>query len=104
MYSGAQSGLMFSFAGAASRWEKIGSADVDLSNYYTKEETDTVIANSTVGKKVPNGGEIFNDYEYNRANGEYSHAEGSGTFANGDYAHAEGDETIANGQGSHTGG
>lgn len=44
--------------------------------------------------------EIFNDMS-NKATGNYSHAEGSGTEARGIYSHAEGHNTFAYGDGSH---
>ncbi len=47
------------------------------------------------------GSEIFNDYEGNTAEGEYSHAEGLNTETLGMAAHAEGIKTIASGAGSH---
>ena len=47
-------------------------------------------------------GEIFNDYTYNTASGNYSHAEGSGTIASGSKAHAEGNSTQATGMNAHT--
>lgn len=46
-------------------------------------------------------GEIFNDYENNKATGTYSHAEGQSTFAFNMNAHAEGYNTIAYGTNSH---
>ena len=46
-------------------------------------------------------GEIFNNYESNKATGMYSHAEGSGTTASGTRSHAEGSRTEASGMGSH---
>lgn len=57
-----------------------------------------------VGKKTPDGGEIFNSYTgsaANRATAPYSHAEGGGTNASGDFSHAEGGGTIASGDYSH---
>lgn len=48
-----------------------------------------------------NGAEIFNDYEYNVASGEYSHAEGCGTSALGDDSHAEGLASMTIGFASH---
>ena len=45
--------------------------------------------------------EIFNDYVYNKAIGNYSHAEGSNTVAKGEYSHAEGQNTVASGNLSH---
>lgn len=58
------------------------------------------LKNNAVGKKVARGGEIFNNSEYNTANGENSHAEGRGSEANGDASHAEGSSS-ANGDFSH---
>lgn len=54
-----------------------------------------------VGSKYPNGGEIFNDYENNKAQGLYSHAEGFNTQASGNSSHSEGRQTQANGNMSH---
>ena len=64
----------------------------------------TVESGSGVGKVDPNSdgtGEIFNNYENNKATGQYSHAEGNRTKANGNYSHAEGQYTTANGNYSH---
>lgn len=47
------------------------------------------------------GGEVFNDYDNNKAAGNNSHAEGVKTKASGDYSHAEGDTTQANKIASH---
>ena len=48
-----------------------------------------------VGKGNPNypGAEYFNDYENNKAEGVYAHAEGRETTATGPRAHAEGYKT-----------
>lgn len=55
-----------------------------------------------VGDIGQNHGEIFNHYNVNKAEGEYSHAEGFSTQALGDYgSHAEGHTTKATGYGSH---
>lgn len=43
-----------------------------------------------VGQATTDGGEIFNNYEKNKAVGNYSHSEGTDTIAYGDYSHAEG--------------
>lgn len=61
------------------------------------------------GKELPDGtyfpttsyAEIFNDYENNIATGNYSHAEGSTTYAAGNCSHTEGYMTIAIGDYSH---
>ena len=45
--------------------------------------------------------EIFNNYDYNIASGQSSHAEGCGTKASGRDSHAEGNNTIASGKSSH---
>lgn len=47
------------------------------------------------------GGEVFNDYDNNKAVGNNSHAEGVKTKASGDYSHAEGNTTQANKIASH---
>lgn len=47
------------------------------------------------------GGEVFNDYDNNTADGNNSHAEGVKTKASGDYSHAEGNTTRANKVASH---
>lgn len=47
------------------------------------------------------GGEVFNDYDNNKAAGNNSHAEGVKTKASGDYSHAEGNTTQANKIASH---
>ena len=68
-----------------------------------------------VGEETPEDGEIFNDYENNKALTQFSHAEGSLTVASGlashaegfktkalaQYAHAEGHNTTASGDRSH---
>lgn len=41
------------------------------------------IEENSVGQKLTDGGEIFNDYENNQALSEFSHAEGTGTLAGG---------------------
>lgn len=48
--------------------------------------------------------EIFNDYDENGAEGEYSHAEGKETLAYGNYSHAQGYKTRAYGLASHASG
>ena len=48
-------------------------------------------------------GEIFNDYNYNRADGKYSHAEGyyNTIYSNAHYSHIEGNNNIIFGVNSH---
>ena len=48
-------------------------------------------------------GEIFNDYNYNRADGKYSHAEGyyNTIYSNAHYSHIEGNDNIIFGVNSH---
>ena len=43
-----------------------------------------------VGQATADNGEIFNNYEKNKAVGNYSHSEGTDTIAYGNYSHAEG--------------
>lgn len=47
------------------------------------------------------GGEVFNDYTNNTADGDNSHAEGIKTKSSGNYSHTEGDTTQAKGVASH---
>jgi hypothetical protein len=47
-------------------------------------------------------GEIFNDYTNNKANGSYSHSEGSSTMASGIASHAEGSLSKSMGACSHS--
>lgn len=72
-------------------WEHIGTTQADMSAYLLKDDA--------VGKKMTNGGEIFNNAT---SAGRYAHAEGWGTIASGMYAHAEGFETTASGDDSHS--
>lgn len=46
--------------------------------------------------------EIFNSYAYNKASGQYSHAEGKNTTASGQYSHAEGESTTASQSFTHS--
>ena len=46
-------------------------------------------------------GESFNDFLHNTASGDFSHAEGSYTYAGGTHSHAEGSYTYAIGNDSH---
>ena len=59
---------------------------------------------TTVGRKTPEGGEIFNNYSLNQAPNTNAHAEGAGTTAYGIASHAEGYNTIAAGDYSHAAG
>ena len=69
--------------------------------FYTKSQIDE----NTVGQHYKENdeikGEIFNDYDNNKASGECSHAEGDRTKALGLASHAEGVYTIASGECSH---
>ena len=47
-------------------------------------------------------GEIFNDYRYNTASGQYSHAEGYNNTASGQYSHVEGALNTVSGTASST--
>lgn len=82
------------------------SEGMETEEQITPEVTDLVTQllirrDSGLGLKTPEGGEIFNDYEYNAATGSKSHAEGRRTQAKNDYAHSEGNETFAGGDSSH---
>lgn len=64
-------------------------------NFVSEEDFTSFVENDLVGKKIEDGGEVFNDYENNTATGQHSHAEGSYTTASGSYSHAEGMGTAA---------
>ena len=61
------------------------------------------VDSNNIGKLYPETthGEIFNDYDNNKATGNYSHAEGTNTVALGNHSHAEGYHTVAFGNNSH---
>ena len=76
--------------------------------YYTIDEyapipsdDDRAYAYIVLGGLMEPYGEIFNNYESNRALGWYSHAEGSSNVAIGYSSHAEGGDNIATGSYSH---
>ena len=58
----------------------------------TKEYVDNNSSNNSVGEATEKGGEIFNDYENNKAD-LYSHAEGQNTKAYHTASHTEGRDT-----------
>jgi len=93
------------------KWERIGTTQVDLSNYYTKTEageqfaklslySDTTI---NIGRKAGTdiGTNSVTEGYATTANGPYSHAEGYITTASGHSCHAEGFDTTASGSSSH---
>ena len=67
----------------------------------TGEKLSSEFLDSLVGKRTPEGGEIFNDYESNTASGAHAHAEGLQTIAKGDTSHTEGQGTIATCKNQH---
>lgn len=76
-----------------------------LDHYHEKAmaEIDEKINSGSVGKAgTGENAEIFNDYTQNKANGNYSHAEGFNTKADNVASHAEGGYTDATGDYSHT--
>lgn len=75
---------------------------LDIDDAVGKNTTGTeyTIDGKTVVAKA--GAEIFNDYENNKAVGQYAHAEGGGTTASGPLSHAEGNSTTASGYNSHS--
>lgn len=75
------------------------NSKVDLSGYYTKNETDNLFNTLLVFSKDPNGGAYMSGCT---ANAEKSVAEGNNTNATGQYSHAEGIATTASGYASHT--
>lgn len=69
--------------------------------YATKERVDN-IESSSIGKSGTGiGAEIFNVYEYNKATGSYSHAEGQSNSSIGTASHTEGAFNISSGLYSH---
>ena len=107
-------------------WEKIGSTEVDLSNYYNKTEVDGLLAGKqdklTAGNNITINGTTISakdttysaganiditdntikavGYRYNKTNGAFS--EGNTTSARGESAHSEGLRTISAGRFSHS--
>lgn len=76
-----------------------------LDHYHEKAmaEIDEKINSGSIGKAgTGENAEIFNDYTQNKANGNYSHAEGFNTKADNVASHAEGGYTDATGDYSHT--
>ena len=84
---------------------------VDLSNYYTKNEVDTIgVWASGTGESSAqlrnSGSNATGEVSVaegvdTTASGNYSHAEGFNTTASGPMSHAEGDTTTADGNSSH---
>lgn len=63
--------------------------------------SESIDRESLVGKKTPEGGEIFNDYINNKATAPYSTARGQNTQATEYEAYSEGRNSLASGVGSH---
>ena len=92
-------------------WELIGTTEVDLTPYTTKEYTDNTFAKKSlysdttinIGRKADTTVGIYSTAEGfdTTASGTYSHAEGYTVTASGDYSHAEGSYTTASGTYSH---
>lgn len=94
---------------------KDGYTPVKGVDYFTEEEMEELEQKivdalpEPVGQKIKvhngeffvDGGEIFNDYENNVAQAEYSHAEGHITWADAVASHVEGCGTYANGFAQH---
>ena len=79
--------------------------DNDVFYYVTDTKKLYLGANEVTGVGKAGTGasaEIFNDYTQNKANGNYSHAEGFNTKADNVASHAEGGYTDATGDYSHT--
>jgi len=78
-----------------------GAVYTALANTVGKNVTGTSYTINGVTKTAGAGAEIFNDYNENKAIGEYSHAEGLGTVAYEYCSHAEGWVATASGYCSH---
>ena len=62
----------------------------DTTSTMSQKAITDLISNSGTGKKTTEGGEIYNDIINNKAMGENSHAEGTGTIVRNNSEHAEG--------------
>jgi hypothetical protein len=94
-------------------WEKIGSTEVDLTDYLKKtdltftnglSESDGTVSWNLSDRIAAGSGDVSireGDITNNQAGGNYSHAEGGNTSAYGAYSHAEGSQTQARGPCSH---
>lgn len=97
-----------------------GTSDTARSNAFTVDWSGNVVCGTVNGvdvTQISSGGsgvgqvdategaefhgEIFNDYETNKATGYASHAEGFSTEASGMYSHSEGNYTVASGNYAH---
>lgn len=78
-----------------------GAVYTALANTVGKNVTGTSYTINGVTKTAGAGAEIFNDYNENKAIGEYSHAEGLSTVAYGYCSHAEGWVATASGYTAH---
>lgn len=78
-----------------------GAVYTALANTVGKNVTGTSYTINGETETAGAGAEIFNNYNENKAIGEYSHAEGLGTVAYGYCSHAEGQESEASGEYSH---
>ena len=76
-----------------------------ITNSISKKPGEIVAGKSyTIGEETviaSYGAEVFNNYQYNKATGSSSHAEGYYTTASGDSSHAEGYRATASGNYSH---
>ena len=68
---------------------------------YTKKLDNRYLDGKLIVEGTGNGSEIFNEYTYNKATGEYSHAEGYNVIVTGGRAHGEGEGSQASGYASH---
>ena len=66
-----------------------------------KKTTGNIYTIDGVSVTAGEGAEIFNNYYFNIASGNYSHAEGDYATATGTNSHAEGNSTTASGNTSH---
>ena len=72
-----------------------------VGNNVAGDSFSVTVGSTTVNVTAKTGAEIFNNYDENKAIGQYSHAEGSDTLSYGNYSHAEGQNTFASGDCSH---
>lgn len=83
-------------------WNVIPTGDeIEIYNAGKTVPQGTSVSIHGITYTVGAGAEIFNKYDSNEAIGDYSHAEGRGSYAIGNWSHAEGTSTIAAGNNSH---
>lgn len=79
------------------KWEKIGTTDINLSDYYTKSEVDSMIGDVGLFEKGKGDRAIRAKGMNAETDGNYSFAVGYGTVTSNNYEVAEGKHNLSNG-------